>query len=348
MIAGSISVYGDMVDQALVGIKRLRPYVDRYVVIVDESVTEEQKKKLTDAGCEVYFHPFEDDFGKFYNQGIEKCQIDDWIISHDPDEWFNEQFCHDIRQICNDAENSGADSLSINCHYVYYEQQGNRRETVEAHWKELVFRNRSGTRFNGKKLHVCLQIPTNKRRRVRIAQDKYWWDHVKYWHEVWERAGRNLWICGGGNDIGVQNPSWMPLREICNSLGLDTWSKTRAYLRRGNIDQRFKNWFLENNYRGRDYEEEEMEFGRWYFEFLHSEEATFPDGRVWKPILEMTQGSSSEVMAYVEKCYLEVLGRNADQDGKEHYTQEIVAEHLKREDLPNIFRQSKEYKEIFG
>jgi len=50
-------------------------------------------------------------------------------------------------------------------------------------------------------------------------------------------------------------------------------------------------------------------------------------------------------MSYVEQVFLEILGRHADQEGKEAYTRAILEGRLRREDLPMILRQSREYME---
>ncbi len=154
---------------------------------------------------------------------------------------------------------------------------------------------------------------------------------------------RNVYIGGGGNNVGTRNPSWSVLRFIFRQLGIRDWTAARQYLREGQIDQLLKEWFWENRSEGFDYDHEELEGGRWYFEYLHPDEVKFNDGRVWKPIMTMPLGSPAEVMAYVEKLYLKVFGRNADQSGKEQYTQAILNGSVKREDLEGLLKQSNEY-----
>ena len=343
MIVGCIGLYGERVDQAIVGIKRLVPYADRYVVIADESVTEEQKQKLRDLGCEVYFHPWEDSMVKMRNRYLQKCQTGDWVVVHDPDEWFCDKFCKNVKEICKKAEDKGIDLLLINSHDATIEEDGSRDESISDFFKNLIFRKLIGTGYEGvgeiKEVHETLIIP-GLTKTARLPKEKYWYEHTKYWWEVWERAARNVFIAGGGNNIGENNPSWKPLREICDELGLDSWPKAREYFRKGNIDPRLRKWLWDNRYEGFDYDHEEMEFGRWYFEYLYPEEA---EG--WTPVTEMEEGSPAEVMMYVEQTYMKVLGRHADQEGKEAYTRAILKGGLSREDLPLILKQSPEYVE---
>ena len=64
--------------------------------------------------------------------------------------------------------------------------------------------------------------------------------------------------------------------------------------------------------------------------------------------MELKLGSPPEVMRFVEEKYKEVLGRHADQPGKEMYTRAILEGKLKREDLANVLRASPEYEQKKG
>jgi len=348
LIVGCVGLYGERVDQATECIKRLRPHVDRYVVIVDESVTVAQKQRLRDLGCEVYFHPWEDSMVKMRNQYLEKCQTDDWIIVHDPDEWFCEKFCEDVRKICEKAEKDDLALLLINSHDITYQEDGTKTESISDFFKNLIYCKRDGTHYEGvgevKEVHESLIIP-GLTKAVRLSKEAYWYEHVKYWHEVWERAARNVFLAGGGNNVGERNPSWKPLRKICDDLVLYNWPSMRDYLRKGNINRHLKEWLWENRFEGFDFQHEMMEFGRWYFEYLHLEEREFPNGRIWEPVHEIPFGSPPEVMRYVEQTYMETLGRHADQAGKEAYSKVILEGRMKREDLPEMLKKSPEYQQ---
>jgi len=151
----------------------------------------------------VYFHRWEDSMVKMRNQYLEKCQTDDWVIVHDPD--FNEQFCKDVRDLCKKAEEKGIDLLLINSHDITIKEDGSKDSSISDFFKNLIFRKREGTRYEGvgevKEVHETLIIP-GITRAVRLPKDKYWYDHVKYWWEIWERAARNVFIAGGGNNVG--------------------------------------------------------------------------------------------------------------------------------------------------
>lgn len=354
MIVGCVGLYGERVVQALPIIERLRPYIDRYVVIADETVSEEQINALRDLGCEIYVHPWEDSMVKMRNQYLEKVGVNDWVIVHDPDEHFNTDFCKDVRKIIQEAETKQTTLLLINSHDVSHDSDGETRTAVSDFYKNLIFKNLVGTKYYGigevKEVHEMLFIPSMKTERL---DRKYWYDHEKYYHEVWERAARNVFIAGGGNNRGTQNRAWRPLRDICDQLGIKTWHQARAYFRKGNVDDRLKEWLWQNRFEGYDYEHEMMEFGRWYFEYLHPNEATLSDDNTWKPEPTKPDRKKKEerratIMSYIENIYLKVLGRHADQEGKEVYADHILSGRVKQEELPNILKESREYKEKVG
>lgn len=54
-----------------------------------------------------------------------------------------------------------------------------------------------------------------------------------------------------------------------------------------------------------------------------------------------------EAVKHVENCYLEILKRPVDPEGKVHYATSICDGVIKAENLPNILRGSREYKEKF-
>jgi len=153
---------------------------------------------------------------------------------------------------------------------------------------------------------------------------------------------RNVFIGGGGNNLGSRNEEWNDLKKTCSSLGIQRWDQLRAYMRKGNVDQKLKDWLISNRADGMDYHHEMMEGFRWYFEYLHPEENT---GN-WKPIDKMSD--DQKIMRFVEDKYREVLGRHADQEGKEHYTREIRSGRIRKQDLDGIFKGSEEYKQRFG
>ena len=254
MIVGCVGVYSERVDQALVCIKRLRPHVDRYVVIIDETVTEEQKQQLRDEKCEVYFHEWEDSMVKMRNQYLKKCQTDDWVIVHDPDEWFCKDFCRNVRRIIQNAEKEKINLLLINSHDITIMEDGSKAESKSDFYKNLIYKYTTGVLYQGvgeiKEVHEILVMPSTNAVKL---DDVYFYEHTKYWHEVWERAFRNVFMAGGGNNMGEKNPQWKLLREICDNLDIKNWTQLRDYCRRGEIHEVLAQWFIDNRRDGFDF-----------------------------------------------------------------------------------------------
>ena len=351
MLVACVGLYGERVEQAEECIEKLMPLVDRYVVIIDETVSHDQIQLLKELGCEVYLYPWEDSMVKMRNQYLNKVQTGDWVIVHDPDECFNDTFCRDIKSLCKNAEEDDVVLLLVNSRDITIGVDGEGPETTSDHFKNLIFQKREGARYEGvgehKHVHETL-IFSSPPKVVQLSKDQYWYVHIKFWHEVWERAARNVFMAGGGNNVGETNIAWLPLLECFKHLGIMNWPAAREYLRKGDISLGLKEWLWLNRYEGFDYHHEMMEMGRWYFEYLHPDEKQFADGRIWEPVHDLAPGSAPEVMRYVEETYQKILGRHAEVKGKTSYTEAILGGTMLREDLPTILKQSPEYKELSG
>jgi len=64
-------------------------------------------------------------------------------------------------------------------------------------------------------------------------------------------------------------------------------------------------------------------------------------------VVEMKKGSDEELDYYVETCYLNILGRGADDLGRKNYVDLIKSGRMKRQELPIELRSSDEYKNRF-
>lgn len=64
-------------------------------------------------------------------------------------------------------------------------------------------------------------------------------------------------------------------------------------------------------------------------------------------VVDMKKGSDEELDYYVESCYLNILGRGADDLGRKSYVDLIKSGRMKRQDLPIVLRNSDEYKYRF-
>jgi SAM-dependent methyltransferase len=342
MIVYAQGTYNERVSQTLECFTKHRPDADRFIVIADETVTPDQLQQLRDAGCEVYVHPWEDDFPKMRNHYLAKVQVGDWVIVSDPDEMFNDAFCKDIRKICKAGEKFNVGLFLINSHDIGHEGDKITCNNVSDFFKNLIFRFTVGVQYIGvgeaKNVHEQLDLPRNYNTQ-QLAM-KYWYEHHKFQWEIWERAARNVWIGGGGNNAGEMNQSWIGLREICDQLGLKKWNDARGYFRKGNIDPNLVGWLNTNRKIGFDWENEMVDFWRWYYLYLHPEENV----QHLEPITTLPDGHPANIMGKVEGLYMKVLGRHADQPGKEAYTAQVMSGKMTLAEVEKEMQSSPEYK----
>lgn len=336
--------YGERETQTRRCVERVRPHVDRCVVVHDSTLSDESKNWLREHNCELHFREWDDNFSAQRTAYLNAAGANNWVLCSDPDELFCERLCQDLRKIVADAEREGKGQLLINSHDINHDADGETRTCTSDYFKALLFYNWPGTRYYGTP-HEVLHTPRSW--RIKKLPREYYYEHEKHYHQVWERAARNVFVAGGGQNVRFLNPHWAPLRAIADRLGIKRWPQMREYLRKGNVDPELKNWMVNNRRDGTDWEHEVMEFFRWYFEFLHVEENTEGWRAMDKGGNPITPAAEA-IMRYVETCYLEVLKRRADREGRENYVRLIQTGEIKRTDLPNILRESAEYKEKFA
>jgi hypothetical protein len=348
--------YGERFEETKQCVERVQPYVD-HVIIVYDDYADEQIKWLLNRGVKAFHHPWEDNFPLMRNQLLDHAREVDphaWVLTSDPDELFSESLMRNIRNVLTDAWANGFNQLGVNSHDVDVKADGTRDLRVSNFFKMLIFKLDAGqVYYVGVGLCRTVHETLCGDWHPKALSTEYYYEHIKYEskQEVWERGIRNFWIAGGGNNVGAVLPNgkpntpWFTLHAITDRLGLKRWRDVREYMRRGNIDAELKQWLIEY----RDWNEvpemasELREAFKWY-QFLHPDELRGFESRPQSPI----KGSWGELRDYVDQCYREVLGRNSDDQGREGYAQAILQGNIKREDLPNILRQSEEYKQRFG
>jgi hypothetical protein len=339
-------------------VERVSPHVDYTVIVEDGSLTEEQRKWLTDHGCIVKTFEFKDNLPEMRNQYLEEAKKIDpygWALISDPDELLSESLCRDLRKIVSAAEAEGYNMIGIYAHDIWIdldkldagELEKEQPYKESGFWKYLLFKLSPNFRYEGvgyaKNVHETWFSPDMAPRSTHLRKE-YFYEHRKTVQKIWRNAARNLFIGGSGDNLGALNPTWVELREITASLGIHNWREFESYLKKGNIDPKLKDFIVRHRSDSRfPWEAEVRELFKWYF-WMHPEE------NVGGWVSEYTPpqfGSRAEVENYVTRCYFEVLGRAPDEGGKKHYVDAILKGEVKREDLPIIFFNSEEYREKF-
>lgn len=333
-----MSIYEERMSQVKQCIQRVRSYVDHCIIVVDDSVTEESKKWLRQWGCEIFYRKWDNHFSKQRNAYLEPVKEADWVLVSDPDELHSESLLHDLKKILLEAEKQGISILGINAHDITTELDGSVTETVSDWFKQLLFKYEEGVRYVGC-VHETL-LPGIHGWRPANLDKRYYYEHIKNMVEIKERGARNVFCGGGGNNVKQRNPMYVEWHKIAERLDITDWPGMRDYLQKGDIDPKLKELFVKHrNDSGWDFENESRDPFLWY-STIHPEEMKGWESTPQPP----SKGSPPEVMAYVEKQYLKILCRNADDAGKQAYTKAILEGQIKREELPNILKNSEEYR----
>jgi len=338
--------YFERKEQTLEGVKRLHNYVDRVVIVAPDYPQDFFKDYPK---VELYTVPWTDDFPKYRNEYLKRCNPSDWVCVADPDEWYGPELCQDLRRLTEEADKQGLGLLLVNSHDITTMPDGTKQESISNFFKNIIFKHHEDIYYKGVGMglvHETLIVPPGTR-TVSLPR-KYYYEHVKTMVDIWERAFRNVWIAGGGNNVGERNTRWKPLRNITDRLGLKSWPEVREHLRQGNIDKELLQWVRGcEKESGWDWQNEMFDCLK-YYKAIHPEELPDIPPATELKLGEPEFGSPPEVMHYVEETYKKVLGRHADDRGKQEYTSKILAGQIGREDLPKIMTASQEYAEKFG
>jgi glycosyltransferase involved in cell wall biosynthesis len=344
-------------------IERVSPNVDATVIVYDQTLTEEQIGWLYAAeNIKKYrlypvFHEFNDDLPEMRNRYLKKARElgADWVCVSDPDELYSEELAKNLRRLIERYDAEGYNLLPVpvrdqfdNVEWLddvelLKEVPGGYREVD--YWKPLlIFKLYPDTHYEGVgvegKVHETLRsgVPWKPMNLPR----EYYYTHMKSALRIWRNAARNLYIAGGGDNVGSLNRYWVRLRQICSRLGIKTWNEFEEFVRRGTDDEEFHGWLKDAlQAPPTSWGTETRECAKWYFA-LHGEQIT-PEVR---RLIETRPALTPEIEAenYVTSMYFKILGRHPDEEGKRHYTQLILEGKMSREDLPKILMASDEYR----
>jgi len=273
-----------------------------------------------------------------------------WVACSDPDEHFDDNLIRNLKLLAKNAntgENRKFAILQINSHDVFTDDDNGKpvekpSEVVSDYWKGLFFKVLPDTRYEGvgetKNLHEHL-LSSGERANL---DRQFFYKHIKTHVEIWEHAFRNLFVSGGGDNIGNANPDWKSLRDICNNLNIHEWKELRSYCIKGDIDKSLKDWLIKHRNDWKyGYHSEHREAFKWYFIILHPDENT--DNLVVDP------RPSDEVLydeheLIVVNLYKKHLLREPDFSGLNTYSQMLRENKITEAQLENAIMQSAEYK----
>ena len=262
--------------EVIPNIERALPYVDSVTVVDggsnDDTIIYMRNWSAVEPKLRFYVYPWQDDFPAQRNNYVkhvaEIAKEGDWLLTCDPDEFFEELTFQKLHAAADRAEADGKNMVGFQCRSVSL--KGNKRvwENLDQYWKHLFIKWDPNFHYTGYKCHEGKGgVPHN------IMNTSLVYEHVKQENVIWRRGFRNLFHAGGGPNLGESNPRWLDLRSICSSLGIEDWHTFDKYMLKGNIDQRIKDWMLKYyNLDGFDGASEHREASLAYFVIYHPEE----------------------------------------------------------------------------
>jgi hypothetical protein len=345
-------------DKTIQNVIDAKPHVDVCVVVYDDSLSSDDVQKLIDAGACAKYHKWLDNFPRQRNNYLKEAKTwgATWTLVSDPDEHLDIKLLKDARELAKQADKVGISLLMINAHDIMTDDEdGNslsidqQHENVPDYHKNLFFKLLPDVMYTGigetQNLHENLQGSF----RVWNLDRQYFYRHIKSHVEIWEHSARNIFVSGGGMNAGMQVQAYHELKPLLEKYDFKTWYQWRDYLKQGNINQEFRDFIIRNrNNYGHDYDSEYRELFKYYFMHLHPDENTdhLKVDANDSGIKDQPKPPADDIEEFVDKCYRDILKREADTPGKSNYINQIKAGNMKKDDLIKILQNSDEYKTI--
>lgn len=252
-------------------VQRVLPFVDQVVVVdggsIDDSIFYMRNWAEKEPKLKFFLSAWRDDFSWQRNNYLKHVPDNTWALVSDPDEIFSDDILQNLPALVDIAESSGKNMIGFQCRSVSYKGPVRVWENLDTYWKRLLFKKFHGTAYQGNP-HEHLVNHSHQIMDTRLV-----YEHVKQENVIWHRGARNMFVGGGGPNLGQNNPRWVSLRNLCAELGVHTWHQYDQYLIKGNIDQRIKDLLVSfKDLDGWDGSSEHREMYRLYFEIYHPEE----------------------------------------------------------------------------
>jgi glycosyltransferase involved in cell wall biosynthesis len=255
-------------DESIIWVRRHCKHVDRTIIIdggsTDGSVEFFNSKECKELGVECYVHPWVDNPPEQRNRYLDMVK-EGWVLVLDCDELLSTPAIYRIRYVAKDADDRGCDGVSFLAHDIQTDLDGGVHSNLSNYHNRMFFKACPGMKYVGH-THVALSRPGM---RDRCMRTDFQYFHIKPWADQFIRACRNYWTtCAVANNRN-DDPSWIHFKKISNDAGFTYFYQFLEYMRNGNIDIIFKEWFIAHK------EDENPEARSWfvsYFLLLHPEE----------------------------------------------------------------------------
>jgi glycosyltransferase involved in cell wall biosynthesis len=253
------------IDESKIWVRRHCPHVDRTIIIdggsTDGSIEFFNSQECKDLRVECYVNPWVDDPPTQRNLYIDRVR-DGWVLVLDCDELLELPALYKLRFIAKEAEDGRCDGVAFRSHDIQIDLEGGIYDSLSSYYNRSFFKSSRGMKYIGH-THVALYRPNMSDRCMKTEYQYY---HIKTWADQFIRACRNYWTtCAVANNRN-DDPSWIAFKAMTTEAGFKYFYQFMDYMRAGNIDPKFKKWFVEHK------EDENPEARSWficYFAFMH-------------------------------------------------------------------------------
>ena len=153
-----------------------------------------------------------------------------------------------------------------------YDEDNNKNIPTD-YFKDLIFKVKPNIYYKGHGnlpiFHDGIDGLTNA---IRLPKT-YYYQHAKSRADWLLHYAESMFIVGGGPNLGNENPTWITLRTITDTLELKTWYEFNAYLKKGNIKEILYTFLMDHKDDNlKDGDQNMRALWEYYFELLHPEE----------------------------------------------------------------------------
>ena len=362
-IAFCQATYKDDLDNTIECINRVGPYVNEIIIVYDQSLSQgdiqwlmkEAQKGTTQ--IHTVYHEFKDNLPEMRNAYLERAKelSVDWICVSDPDELYSKDLCKNLRSLIEQNDTLGYNLLPVHAKDQFdnvewldeldllKESPGGYRETD--FWKPmLIFKLYPDTTYEGvgKEKNVHEMLRTSVGWNSTNLPKQYFYVHKKSALKIWRNAARNMFIGGGGDNVGKMNPLWEQLRDILSKINVFTWNDFEKFVTEGRTNPTFTYWVKKAlKAPPTNWGTETRELAKWYL--IHNKETIDEETQHWldnppKITKEM------EISNLVTRSYFQILGRHPDEKGLQVYSNLLLSGRMTEEDLVFELMNSEEYR----
>jgi len=243
---------------------RAFPYVDRAVVVHDDSISDEFLTWMLRCGIEAYLKKWDENLSNQKNYALQQVKEGEWVLELDPDEIISKQLGQNLRQIIKDSDDGkNYNIVSFKCLDIL---KTDKKEIIlhsVPEWeKELFYKYQKG-------MHYIR--PTHQKMCANLKGSKapFLFYHIKT-PEKWFRQYCNYYW-RTGERIEERSKIWEDFREMCALVNnITSWKELHRRMKEGTLPDSIKEWIKE--WRNDTYCVERRAFWTYYFEYLHPEQ----------------------------------------------------------------------------